>query len=238
MIITFYSLSMFREMLFTVENLCRDTFLRSYMDEAGYIPIMFICNYISSFGANYSDILNILQESTTLEIDLVNETLRLKENWQMWLMPNGEGGMGLPLYLKQPVPPVPDQTGAGEYFYDYQTGAYYTANQWYGGTENGQGNYDYCGEQYVDANGQLLPLEMQPGECDGEAEGEDFDNREESQPQHESNGQGLRDVSNDTGEVDGDAEGTVEFAKKQAMGVTSGSDEPVPGAVTVAAFDN
>ena len=70
-------------MLYDVENLCRDTFLRSYMDESGYIPIPFICNYISCFGVNYSDIIQHLQESTILEVNIENETIRLKENWQM-----------------------------------------------------------------------------------------------------------------------------------------------------------
>lgn len=30
---------------FTVDFLCQDTFLRSYMDEAGYVPIAFVCNF-------------------------------------------------------------------------------------------------------------------------------------------------------------------------------------------------
>eukprot|EP01041_Mallomonas_annulata_P009402 gene9402-19508_t len=144
------------EMLFNVESLCRDTFLRAYMDEAGYIPIPFLCNYISSFGVNYQEIVTLLQESETLEVDVPNETVRLKENWQMWLIPNGEGGMGLPKYVKQPLPPMADP--AGEYYYDYQNNVYYDAqqaqaweqqqqNQWYG---NGDEAY------YVDENGQVI----------------------------------------------------------------------------------
>ena len=70
-------------MLYTVENLCRDTFLRSYMDEAGYIPILFVCNFISSFGVNYPDVVELLKSSEVLEVDNANETIRLKNKWEM-----------------------------------------------------------------------------------------------------------------------------------------------------------
>mmetsp|Transcript_40259 Transcript_40259/g.41069 ORF Transcript_40259/g.41069 Transcript_40259/m.41069 type:complete len:297 (-) Transcript_40259:328-1218(-) len=183
------------EMLFNVENLCRDTFLRSYMDEAGYIPIPFICNYVTIFGANYPDIVNMLRESSTLEVDIENETVRLKENWQMWLMPNGEGGMGLPLYVKQPLPPMADPMG--EYYYDYQTGVYYDAQQqnvWY--DEQGEG------EVYTEENNDPnLPNEDVQVDLDGNPLPPPPDNSENISSETPDTVSGLENLTNDIGEV-------------------------------------
>lgn len=73
------------------------------MDEAGYVPIAFVCNFpeVLALGAYYEDIVTGLQQSALLEVDLENETLRLKEGWQKWLIPNGKGGFGLPRYIRQ-----------------------------------------------------------------------------------------------------------------------------------------
>jgi len=83
-----------------------DTYIRSYMDEAGYIPVAIALHYpnVASICAPYEDILTRLQENSSisrLEVDIVNETMRLKEGWDMWLMPNAYGGRGQPRYVKQ-----------------------------------------------------------------------------------------------------------------------------------------
>lgn len=95
------------EFYFSPDNLCRDTFLRSYMDEEGYVPIAFICNFpaVACFGAGLNDIIDCLRNSETLEIDDENETIRLKESWQVWLFPNPQGGRGVPRWVKAPEQP-------------------------------------------------------------------------------------------------------------------------------------
>jgi len=65
-----------------------DTYIRSYMDEAGYIPVAVALNYpnVASICAPYEEILTRLQDNTSisrLEVDVVNETMRLKEGWEM-----------------------------------------------------------------------------------------------------------------------------------------------------------
>lgn len=65
-----------------------DTYIRAYMDEAGYVPISLVCGYphVSYCGAIYSDIVSRLKElgeSSVIEIDADNETIRLKEGWDM-----------------------------------------------------------------------------------------------------------------------------------------------------------
>lgn len=65
-----------------------DTFVRSYMDEEGYVPIMLVMNYqnVASFGCSYFDVLNKLKETVGktkfLELDAVNEVVRLREGWE------------------------------------------------------------------------------------------------------------------------------------------------------------
>lgn len=107
------------ECVMSADNLCMDTFVRSFMDEAGYIPVAYLCNYqnVAACGAPYESILQALSASLVFEADLPNETLRLRDKWQQvrsailfvwlvsdcvqWLMPNCVGGFGLPRYIKQ-----------------------------------------------------------------------------------------------------------------------------------------
>lgn len=67
----------------SADNLSMDTFLRSFMDEEGYIPIAYLCNYpnVVMCGAYYENILSELQKSEMFELDIPNETMRLKTKW-------------------------------------------------------------------------------------------------------------------------------------------------------------
>lgn len=89
------------EHYFSTDSLSCDTFMRSYFDTAGFIPIAFVCNFpdIVSIGAFYEDILTQLTASEQFEIDAENDTMRVT-GWEKWLMPNQEGGFGLPRYIK------------------------------------------------------------------------------------------------------------------------------------------
>lgn len=65
-----------------------DTFIRSYMDEEGYVPLALVCSYqnVACVGASYYDVLSKLRdagEGSKLELDASNETLRLKSGWEM-----------------------------------------------------------------------------------------------------------------------------------------------------------
>ena len=86
LVFTFFS-TLPREYIFSEENLCMDTFIRAYMDEAGYVPIALVCSYqnVACFGIPLPEIIDKLksQELSRLEIDEVNETIKLKEKWDM-----------------------------------------------------------------------------------------------------------------------------------------------------------
>jgi len=100
------------EFYFSVENLARDSFLRSYMDCEGYVPIAFVCNFpgVACYGADLNEIVEWLRQSELLEIDESNETIRLRDGWEVWLYPNPtDGGRGVPKWTK--VAPDQDETG-------------------------------------------------------------------------------------------------------------------------------
>jgi hypothetical protein len=120
------------EWLFSVDNLCQDTYLRSFMDSEGYVPISYVCNFLmlagyrsqsrhavratsqrdSRFllsppcrlGASYPEILKAISESQTLEVDEANETVRPKENPQKWVFPTPA-----PRWIKLASPQQPNQ---------------------------------------------------------------------------------------------------------------------------------
>ena len=91
-----------------------DSYIRPYMDVDGYIPIAYLCNFpnVAGCGAKYEDILGALDARSAdpkcnISVDRVNELVRVKNNYKMWLIPNAEG-LGLPKYVKQPdqAPPA------------------------------------------------------------------------------------------------------------------------------------
>lgn len=75
-----------RELLYGVDYLCVDTYFRSYMDEEGYVPMALLSSYpnISCYGASIEDLVLKLsqKEDSILEVDVTNETVRLKEGWE------------------------------------------------------------------------------------------------------------------------------------------------------------
>lgn len=79
---------MHRDLIFSPDSLCMDTYVRGYMDEAGYVPVALACSYynVACYGCSYYDIVNKLKEVSTrckfIELDSENETIRLKEGWE------------------------------------------------------------------------------------------------------------------------------------------------------------
>ena len=75
----------YRELLYGTDYLCVDTYFRSYMDEEGYVPMALLSSYpnIACYAASIEDLLQKLsvKEDSFLEVDISNETVRLKSGW-------------------------------------------------------------------------------------------------------------------------------------------------------------
>ena len=91
------------------------------MDVEGYLPAAIVFNFPSvlsfSYFVPYYELLEALEESERVEVDAVNECLRVKgvcvdeenngeEEYKKWLLPNGDGTFGCPKWIKEPMPLV------------------------------------------------------------------------------------------------------------------------------------
>ena len=87
-----------------------DKFLRPYIDVEGYFPIslLLFIPAIQSFGVDAMFLMDTLEECPFAEVDKTRFTVRPKQNWEkvsecaesdtQWILPNAEGGMGVPRY--------------------------------------------------------------------------------------------------------------------------------------------
>jgi len=96
------------EHYFSVKNLCRDVFMRSYMDCEGWVPLPFLSDFncIRSVSDDLDLVRKCARDSELLEWNEEHDKLRLKENWGRWLFPNPHtGGHGLPLWQRNQTQP-------------------------------------------------------------------------------------------------------------------------------------
>lgn len=83
------TLAMQVEYYFSVENLCKDIFLRSKMDEEGWIPVAVIAgfNRIRMLTPDVNIILAALANSRSVEVSPNGLKLRPIGNYQAWVLP-------------------------------------------------------------------------------------------------------------------------------------------------------
>jgi len=69
------------EFYFSIDNLCKDTFLRSHMNESSWVSLDIISQFpkVKRFGANLTDIAVALNESTLVEVDPSKKLARLRD---------------------------------------------------------------------------------------------------------------------------------------------------------------
>ncbi|GER30453.1 ATP synthase subunit a chloroplastic [Striga asiatica] len=81
---------------FSDDNLAKDNYLRSKMDDQGWVPITLIASFhrVEQLTKNVQVILDALKHSTVVE--LLGEKIRRRDTWQKWLhsssRPNSETG--------------------------------------------------------------------------------------------------------------------------------------------------
>jgi la-related protein 1 len=77
------------EYYFSVQNLVKDMFLRAKMDENGWIPIGVIAafNRVRALAPNPSMIAAALEGSALVEVSQNQESIRVRDSWQSWVLP-------------------------------------------------------------------------------------------------------------------------------------------------------
>lgn len=78
------------EYYFSIDNLCKDLFLRSQMDTDGYVPITLIAgfNRVKGLTTDMNFIRSSLELSKLLEVKQdCGDLLRKREGWETWVLP-------------------------------------------------------------------------------------------------------------------------------------------------------
>lgn len=81
------------EFYFSVNNLCRDVYLRLRMAQDGWVPLHIVCNFnkMKQLTTDKRLILDTLKASSTkLEVDDARQRLRIKGDWATWIFPKDE----------------------------------------------------------------------------------------------------------------------------------------------------
>jgi len=77
------------EYYFSVENLCKDLYLRQQMDEEGWIPLNVISqfNRIKYLTSDLPTLIETIKTSNVVEFS--DDKIRKKDDWKTWLIPKG-----------------------------------------------------------------------------------------------------------------------------------------------------
>ncbi|KAI8072163.1 uncharacterized protein B0P05DRAFT_573094 [Gilbertella persicaria] len=103
------------EYYFSVDNLCKDLFLRSQMDAEGYVPLSLIAgfNRVRGLTSDMSLVRGSLNLSKILEVKQQEDELflRKKEGWETWVLP--AAGTAATTKTDSGVPQIIKSTPAG-----------------------------------------------------------------------------------------------------------------------------
>jgi len=97
------------EYYFSVQNLVKDMFLRAKMDENGWIPIGVIAafNRVRALAPNPSMIAAALEGSALVEVSQNQESIRVRDSWQSWVLPEDRRDPQTKRHQSSPGSPVP-----------------------------------------------------------------------------------------------------------------------------------
>ncbi|KAI8097489.1 uncharacterized protein BX664DRAFT_276251 [Halteromyces radiatus] len=76
------------EYYFSIDNLCKDIYLRTQMDKNGFIDLAFLANFnrVKGLSTDLSLIRDALTQSQVVEVTSDNK-IRKREGWEMWILP-------------------------------------------------------------------------------------------------------------------------------------------------------
>ncbi|KAI9319502.1 hypothetical protein BX666DRAFT_2120213 [Dichotomocladium elegans] len=78
------------EYYFSIDNLCKDLFLRGKMDSQGYVDLQILGNFnrVKTLTTNNELIRDALRLSSVVELSPDSDKVRRKESWEMWILPS------------------------------------------------------------------------------------------------------------------------------------------------------
>ncbi|KAF9421202.1 La ribonucleoprotein domain member 1 [Podila epigama] len=79
------------EYYFSVENLCKDVYMRNQMDAEGYVPLSLVANFnrVKSLTTDHALIKDALKSSNVIEVN--GDKIRKKGDWATWIFPKDDG---------------------------------------------------------------------------------------------------------------------------------------------------
>ncbi|KAG0272437.1 La ribonucleoprotein domain member 1 [Linnemannia exigua] len=93
------------EYYFSVENLCKDVYMRKQMDDEGYVPLSLVANFnrVKYLTTDHVLIKDTLK--TSKEIETKGDKIRRRGDWATWVFPKEDGAVPLSTHRSSYVPP-------------------------------------------------------------------------------------------------------------------------------------
>ncbi|KAG0309529.1 La ribonucleoprotein domain member 1 [Linnemannia gamsii] len=93
------------EYYFSVENLCKDVYMRKQMNDEGYVPLSLVANFnrVKYLTTDHALIKDVLK--TSKEIETKGDKIRRRGDWATWVFPKEDGAAPLPTHRSSYVPP-------------------------------------------------------------------------------------------------------------------------------------
>ncbi|KAF9184131.1 La ribonucleoprotein domain member 1B [Haplosporangium sp. Z 11] len=81
------------EYYFSVENLCKDVYMRTQMDSEGYVPLSLIANFnrVKNLTTDHALIKDTIKDSKVIELN--GDNIRKKSDWATWIFPKDDGAI-------------------------------------------------------------------------------------------------------------------------------------------------
>ncbi|KAF9907777.1 La ribonucleoprotein domain member 1 [Linnemannia zychae] len=93
------------EYYFSVENLCKDVYMRKQMDDEGYVPLSLVANFnrVKYLTTDHTLIKDSLK--TSKEIETKGDKIRRRGDWATWVFPKEDGAVPLSTHRSSYIPP-------------------------------------------------------------------------------------------------------------------------------------
>ncbi|KAK3832972.1 MAG: hypothetical protein JOS17DRAFT_741186 [Linnemannia elongata] len=81
------------EYYFSVENLCKDVYMRTQMDAQGFVPLSLVANFnrVKNLTTDHALIKDTIKDSNVIELN--GDNIRKKGDWATWIFPKEDGSV-------------------------------------------------------------------------------------------------------------------------------------------------